>query len=698
MTPLNCSSSAPRISPAMAQRSRSAVQRPSRSDLRYHARVAIDTLLVQSDRLKQDLESLQVRGVVWTGLDTIHRSALALLQLTQPQQGGKALDLTIDRHGITDLSQPPSKRLVHLILHTCASLLQDFGGQEFTQQVQLLQIAAQQLQVMLDLLEQNPLRPMTAALVPIAARSATHAPPRSTLDLAAASLSPAASPFGLPKTVPLALVFPDPPAADPSPTSPTAPPPNAPPSPSPELFTADDLPLKPPSVPPLQVLPTPEVTATADLYPRLPLPFSSITHTTPSTGATILVVDDSRTNREVLSQYLTQEGYQVCMAINGEQALQMADAEKHDLILLDVVMPKPDGYEVLAYLKNHTQLRHVPVIMISALDQLDSVVKGIEMGAEDYLSKPFNPVLLRARIGACLEKKRLRDQEMHYVAELKRTQTKLIQSEKMSSLGQMVAGLAHEINNPINFIYGNLKPAQDYVQDLLSIIHTYQEAYPNPTETLQELLEDLEIDFIEEDIFKLMQSMRVGAERIRDLVLSLRNFSRLDEAEMKPARVEEGLDSTLLILRHQLSEQDRYPSVEVIKEYGEIPETLCYPSQLNQVYMNLLSNAIDAMRGNEPVAKPQIHIKTFLHGEGKIRIKIADNGCGIEDEIKTRIFDPFFTTKPVGSGQGLGLSICYQIVVDKHKGRLWCRSKVGQGSEFTIEIPNCPPERDSLEA
>ncbi|MGA1475105.1 MAG: sensor histidine kinase, partial [Prochlorothrix sp.] len=247
------------------------------------------------------------------------------------------------------------------------------------------------------------------------------------------------------------------------------------------------------------------------------------------------------------------------------------------------------------------------------------------------------------------------------------------------------------------FIYGNLKPAQEYVQDLLTIIHAYQEAYPHPTDSLQELLEDLEIEFIEEDIFKLMQSMRVGAERIRDLVLSLRNFSRLDEAAMKPARMEEGLDSTLLILRHQLSEQDQYPAVEVIKEYDTTPETLCYPSQLNQVFMNILSNAIDAMRGyDNPITTPQIHIKTLRHGDDKIRIKIADNGCGISDEIKPQIFDPFFTTKPVGSGQGLGLSICYQIVVDKHQGRLWCRSKVGQGSEFTIEIPYCSPERETL--
>lgn len=410
------------------------------------------------------------------------------------------------------------------------------------------------------------------------------------------------------------------------------------------------------------------------------------------------MVDDSRTNRELLSQYLTQEGYQVTMAINGQQAIELADATQHDLILLDVVMPKPDGYEVLAYLKSHTTLRHVPVIMISALDQLDSVVKGIEMGAEDYLPKPFSPVLLRARIGACLEKKRLRDQEMHYVAELKHTQAKLIQSEKMSGLGQMVAGLAHEINNPISFIYGNLKPAQEYVQDLLKIIHGYTQAYPNPPEELQSLLEDLEIEFIEEDIFKLMQSMRVGAERIRDLVLSLRTFSRLDEAEMKPADIQEGMDSTLLILQHQLGQQDHYPAVEVLKEYGGVPETMCYPSQLNQVFMNILNNAIDALRGHTPITHPQIRIKTVMQSDNKIRIKISDNGCGISEEAQKHIFDPFFTTKPVGSGQGLGLSICYQIVVDKHKGRLWCRSQPGQGSEFTIEIPYGSPEIDLVEA
>lgn len=660
---------APCLSPTMTQRSLPRVmQRPSRSDLRYHARVAIDTLLVQSEQLEQDLDSLQIRGLVRENIATIHRAAQGLLKLTQPSQGdpsqrqpngqGKILDFHLDDQGITDLSQPPSKRLVHLILHTCRGLLQDFSGQHFTHQVQILNLAAQQLQMMLDLLGQVPAHPSPwVAPLPLGSPPPHQPEPH-----------PGILGSG-PKTTPLTIV--------PTPSLHT---PDSRSSPSPGTFLPEDLPLKPPVLPPLQVVSTPE--------PAPPIAAPAVQ------GASILVVDDSRTNREVLSQYLTQEGYQVYTAINGQQALELADADRHDLILLDVVMPKPDGYEVLSHLKSHATLRHIPVIMISALDQLDSVVKGIEMGAEDYLPKPFNPVLLRARIGACLEKKHLRDQEMHYVTELKRTQTKLIQSEKMSSLGQMVAGLAHEVNNPINFIYGNLKPAQEYIQDLLTIIHSYQTSYPTPKAELQDLLEDLEIDFIEEDIFKIMKSMRVGAERIRDLVLSLRNFSRLDEAEMKPAHLEEGIDSTLLILRHQLGEQNDYLPIEVIKDYGQVPETMCYPSQLNQVFMNILNNAIDAVRENGAVTNPQIHIKTLLHGDDKIRVKITDNGCGVADGIKSQIFDPFFTTKPVGSGQGLGLSICYQIVVDKHQGRLWCRSKPGQGSEFTIEIPYCSPGQE----
>ncbi|MGA1603689.1 MAG: hypothetical protein ACO4CG_15590, partial [Prochlorothrix sp.] len=301
MSPLNYSRPTPRVSTARVQRSRPPVQQPSRSDLRYHARVAIDTLLVQSKRLKQDLDSLQVQGVVWNGVDTIYRSALGLLQLTQPEQANKAVDWTIDRHGITDFSQPPSKRLVHLILHTCASLLQDFGGPEFIRQVQCLQGAAQQLHVMLDLIEQSSQRPQRAALVPIPRRSnpdLRHRRPRPNSaepQPNSATLPAPFPPIAAPKPSPLTLVPPET-KAPPAPVTPglpsNLPAPAAPPSP--ELFSAGDLPLKPPSVPPLQVLSPNQVTAN-------PAP-----HPPRATGATILVVDDSRTNRELLSQYLTQ--------------------------------------------------------------------------------------------------------------------------------------------------------------------------------------------------------------------------------------------------------------------------------------------------------------------------------------------------------------------------------------------------------
>ncbi|NJL62429.1 MAG: GAF domain-containing protein, partial [Methylacidiphilales bacterium] len=276
------------------------------------------------------------------------------------------------------------------------------------------------------------------------------------------------------------------------------------------------------------------------------------------------------------------------------------------------------------------------------------------------------------------------------LTELKRTQTQLVQSEKMSSLGQLVAGVAHEINNPVNFIYGNLTHANQYSEDLLKLLKLYQQEYPQPTNEIREKIDAIDLDFLISDLPKIMGSMKVGSERIREIVQSLRTFSRLDEAEMKKVDIHEGIESTLMILQHRLKSKPEYPAIEIIRNYGSLPQVICYAGQLNQVFMNLLSNAIDALEdGIEKgkVSNPTINIATQISENNHIIISIADNGIGIEPEIKKRLFDPFFTTKPVGVGTGLGLSISYQIVVDRHGGELHCNSELGKGTEFAIEIP-----------
>ena len=279
--------------------------------------------------------------------------------------------------------------------------------------------------------------------------------------------------------------------------------------------------------------------------------------------------------------------------------------------------------------------------------------------------------------------------------ELQRTQAQLIQSEKMSSLGQLVAGVAHEINNPVGFIYGNLSPATEYVSDLLNLIEMYQEHYPEPVEEIEEELEAIELDFLVEDLQKLLNSMKVGAERIRDIVLSLRNFSRLDESDMKPVDIHEGIDSTLLILHTRIKEKSETRGIEIVKEYGKLPQVACYASQLNQVFMNIIVNAIDALQNNRDKEhkvneSPTLTIRTETTDSDTVKISIADNGNGMTEEVRSKIFDPFYTTKPVGSGTGLGLSISYSVVVEKHGGSLVCNSAPGEGAEFVIEIPVQP--------
>ncbi|MEM9484706.1 MAG: GAF domain-containing protein, partial [Cyanobacteria bacterium P01_F01_bin.116] len=273
---------------------------------------------------------------------------------------------------------------------------------------------------------------------------------------------------------------------------------------------------------------------------------------------------------------------------------------------------------------------------------------------------------------------------------LKSTQARLVQGEKMAGLGQLAAGIAHEINNPVGFISSNLEPMQEYVAGLLELLQLYQQHYPEPESLIQNKIDDIEMDFILEDLPKIMASMKMGTSRIVDIVRSMQNFSRVDEAAIKNVDIHQGIDNALLILKHRLKAGKQRPTINVVKSYGDLPVIRCYASHLNQVFMNILVNAVDAF-DERPWPDEQtleIRISTLWRPEqNSLVIEFSDNGPGIPEEVAANIFNPFFTTKPVGKGTGLGLSISYQIVTEMHEGKLACRSQVGQGTTFSIEIP-----------
>jgi two-component system, NtrC family, sensor kinase len=281
------------------------------------------------------------------------------------------------------------------------------------------------------------------------------------------------------------------------------------------------------------------------------------------------------------------------------------------------------------------------------------------------------------------------------LTELQRTQVQMVQSEKMSALGQMVAGVAHEINNPVNFIHGNLVHVQEYSNDLLAFVQLYQKHYPDPVPEIQAEAEEIDIEFIQADLPKMLDSMKIGTDRIRQIVLSLRNFSRMDEADFKAVDIHEGIDSTLLILQHRLKDKAERPAIQVIRDYGNLPPVECYPGQLNQAFMNILANAIDALEElsgkrtyQENRENPgRITIRTSLINSEWVQIAIADNGTGMPESVHKHIFEPFFTTKPIGKGTGMGMSISYQIITEKHNGKIECSATLGKGTEFIIQIP-----------
>ncbi|MEK0178000.1 hybrid sensor histidine kinase/response regulator [Microcoleus anatoxicus] len=471
----------------------------------------------------------------------------------------------------------------------------------------------------------------------------------------------------------------------------------------------------------------------------------------------ILIVDDNANNLAVLFDFLTASGFKVLVARTGESAITKAEYSMPDLILLDVLMPPGiDGFETCQRLKANDSTKDIPVIFMTALDETENKVKGFDLGAVDYVTKPIQneEVLARAKAHLSIsnltkklqaqneqmqqeiadrqlaqvslrqlaeqlekrvaertaelsdtndrlkqevkERQQVQENLQKSLLELQQAQTLLIQNEKMSALGQMVAGIAHEINNPVNFICGNLNYVRDYTQDLLSVLNLYQKHYPDPAVEIETKADAVDLQFIKKDLIKMLDSMQVGGDRIRDLIFSMRYFSRQEGLEMKQINLHESIDSTLMILKNRLKFKPNRPTIEVIKNYSPHVVTVeCFGGEINQVFMNILANAIDgieefSIQGNTDDIKPNpylIQISTELSKYNTVTIKISDSGVGISEEVRGKIFDPFFTTKPIGKGTGIGLSISWHIVVDKHGGMLRCTSIPGKGTEFAIDLP-----------
>ena len=416
--------------------------------------------------------------------------------------------------------------------------------------------------------------------------------------------------------------------------------------------------------------------------------------------STLLLVDDDSVNLTVFGQFLMPH-YTVLVATSGLRGLQLARAEpKPDLILLDVMMPEMDGYQVLEQLKADPETRDIPVIFLTALSADSDEERGFELGAVDYIYKPCHLSILLARVRIQLELKKSRDwlkhQNDYLEAEVERrhqenqqVHLQLLQSEKLAAIGQLAAGIAHEINNPIGFVNSNLNTLNGYIDDLFAMLDGYDGLIaglgPEAEDlrrNLRQLKQQRDLDYLRGDIPQLIAESREGLSRVKGIIQDLKDFSHADEHKWEVADLHRGLDSTLNIIWNEL----KYHCT-VHKEYGEIPRIYCMPSQLNQVFMNLLVNAAQAITD-----KGDIRITTG-HGQGEVWVEIADSGQGIAPELLNRLFEPFFTTKPVGKGTGLGLSIS-QNIVSKHGGRIDVSSEVGKGSVFRI----CLPERTSAEA
>ncbi|MCP9294565.1 MAG: hybrid sensor histidine kinase/response regulator [Planktothrix agardhii LY1] len=409
----------------------------------------------------------------------------------------------------------------------------------------------------------------------------------------------------------------------------------------------------------------------------------------------ILIVDDNPTNLAVLSQTLKSAGFAVRVAEDGESALQLVARKPPALILLDVQMPGIDGFETCKKLKADPKTQAIPIIFLTALTDVQNKVKGLSLGAVDYISKPFEQEEVLARVRVHLQLKNLTENLEQLVAErtavLEQAQVQLVQQEKLSTLGQLVTGIAHEMNNPISCIVNNIPPAQEYILDINHILTLCQSHYDQLPKPIQKVIIATDLDFVLDDLNKLLNSIKLSTDRIQDISISLRNFARSDASIKVLFDIHKSIDSTLLILSHRLKPLGERAAIQLVKEYGDLPLIECYPGQLNQVFMNILANSIDAIEeagknGEFDHHIPIIKVETTQPDSKSVLIKISDNGIGMTKEISQRIFEPLFTTKPVGQGTGLGLLIVNQII-ERHHGKLNLYSTPREGTKLEIILP-----------
>lgn len=402
----------------------------------------------------------------------------------------------------------------------------------------------------------------------------------------------------------------------------------------------------------------------------------------------VLVVDDEPSAQSLIRQRfrkrIAAQELSFIFAEDGIVALELLEKYRDiAAVLTDINMPRMDGLTLLSKIQGI----NCPAVVISAYGDMEKIRKAMNAGAFDFLTKPIDLLDLEITLDRCLSHAQFLRQQKE---QLQRTQTQLIQAEKLASIGQIMAGVAHEINNPVNFLINNLEPAKEYIKDIFRLLSTYQACYPEAAPQIKEIYQSIDIDFLQEDLLAIFNSMELGAETLRNISSSLRNFARADSPTKTLIDVYGSLESTLLILSHRLKAKGKRPAIAVVRQYNELPAIMGFPGQLNQVFLNLIANSIDAleeayMNNTMGGRKPTITIGAEVNT--KLVITIGDNGPGIPEEIQPAIFQSLFTTKPPGKGTGLGLSISKQIVEENHQGTLECQSKLGEGACFMISLP-----------